>query len=233
MARLFLVNPPTDELVRTPLLSFLYLASALRRAGHEVAVLDASAPFAPRGHDEVVERALSFRAEAVGIHCKTLYAQDAYALAASFAGRGVQLVCGGPHPTVAPLEPLAHGFDFSVRGEGEETLAELCDAFDGRRPLGSVDPRAAAALPAISLGVVARGGEARLRRRRRARAQLFPPLCGAPRIDLRRPAPQNRRDLSEDRRRVRISAGLGAAQARRDRNPCRWFSIETQRAKPV
>jgi radical SAM superfamily enzyme YgiQ (UPF0313 family) len=146
MARLFLVNPPTDELVRTPLLSFLYLASALRRAGHEVAVLDASAPFAPRGHDEVVERALSFRAEAVGIHCKTLYAQDAYALAASFAGRGVQLVCGGPHPTVAPLEPLAHGFDFSVRGEGEETLAELCDAFDGRRPLGSVDPRAAAAL---------------------------------------------------------------------------------------
>ena len=32
--RVFLINPPTDETVRTPLLSFLYLAAALRRAGH-------------------------------------------------------------------------------------------------------------------------------------------------------------------------------------------------------
>ena len=46
MARIFLVNPSTDETVRSPLLSFLYLASTLRRAGHEVALLDSSAPFA-------------------------------------------------------------------------------------------------------------------------------------------------------------------------------------------
>ena len=133
MARLFLINPPTDETVRTPLLSFLYLAAALRRRGHEVAVLDASAPFAPRDPAAIAAAVLAWKPSLIGIHCKTLYVREAYALAETLAGCGVPLVCGGPHPTVVPLEPLAHGFDFSVRGEGEETLAELCDAVDGKR----------------------------------------------------------------------------------------------------
>ena len=147
MARLYLINPPTDETVRTPLLSFMYLASALRRGGHEGALLDASAPFAPKDEGAIVERAFAFEPDLVGIHCKTLYVQDAYRLARGFRGHAEKkikknffsgLVCGGPHPTVAPLEPLDHGFDFSVRGEGEETLVELCDAIDGRRALGDV-----------------------------------------------------------------------------------------------
>jgi hypothetical protein len=50
------------------------LASLLvrRRTGHEMELLDASAPFVPRGHDEIAERALAFRADA------------------SFAGHGVR-----------------------------------------------------------------------------------------------------------------------------------------------
>ncbi|HTO98045.1 MAG TPA: radical SAM protein [Myxococcales bacterium] len=138
MARLFLINPPTDETVRTPLLSFLYLAASVRRAGHEVALLDASAPFAPKDPAEIAARVLAFRPTLIGIHCKTLYVQDAYGLARAFAGCAVPLVCGGPHPTVVPLEPLDFGFDFSLRGEGEETLVELCEAVDGKRPLGAV-----------------------------------------------------------------------------------------------
>jgi radical SAM superfamily enzyme YgiQ (UPF0313 family) len=138
VARLFLINPPTDETVRSPLLSFLYLAAALRRAGHEISLLDSSAPFAPKQHAEIVERALAFGPDLIGIHCKTLYAQDAYALARSFEPQRIPLVCGGPHPTVAPLEPLSQGFQFSVRGEGEETLTELCDAIDGKGSLADV-----------------------------------------------------------------------------------------------
>jgi radical SAM superfamily enzyme YgiQ (UPF0313 family) len=135
VARLLLLNPETDEAVRTPLLSFLYLAAALERAGHEVAVLDGSAPHAPR---DFVRLAQETQPDLIGIHCKTLYVREAYALAGRLRPLGVPLVCGGPHPTVVPLEPLAHGFDFAVVGEGEETLVELCEALDGRRHLAEV-----------------------------------------------------------------------------------------------
>jgi anaerobic magnesium-protoporphyrin IX monomethyl ester cyclase len=135
VARLFLLNPKTGETVRTPLLSFLYLAAALQRAGHEVALLDLSAPEAPQ---DFLERIRDFAPDLIGVHCKTLYARETYALARELKSLCVPLVCGGPHPTVVPLEPLAHGFDYSVAGEGEETLVELCDALDGKRELSTV-----------------------------------------------------------------------------------------------
>jgi len=140
MARVFLLNPATDEPIRAPLLSFAYLAAALREAGHEVALLDASAPFAPKTPDEIAECVGAFAPTLIGIHAKTLFVQDSYTLASALRERGLDapLVCGGPHPTVAPLEPLAHGFDLSLRGEGERTLPELADAVDGSRSLKQV-----------------------------------------------------------------------------------------------
>ena len=132
MARVFLVNPPSPEPVQTPLLSFCHLAAALRTGGHEVALLDASAPFAPREHERIVELVAAFAPDLVGLHLKTLHVQPAYALAASLADR-FPLVAGGPHATIVPDEPLAHGFRWVVRGEGEDALVELADVLDGKR----------------------------------------------------------------------------------------------------
>jgi radical SAM superfamily enzyme YgiQ (UPF0313 family) len=137
MARVFLLNPPSPELVRTPLLSFCHLAASLRAAGHEVALLDASAPFAPKDADEIARAIAPFEPDLVGIHLKTLHVQPAYAVAARLADRW-PLVAGGPHATIRPDEPFAHGFAHVVRGEGEETLIELADALDGGRALGGV-----------------------------------------------------------------------------------------------
>jgi radical SAM superfamily enzyme YgiQ (UPF0313 family) len=137
VARVFLVNPPSPEPVKTPLLSFCHLAASLRAAGHEVALYDASAPFAPRAHDELEARVAAFRPDLVGLHLKTLHVQPGYALAAHLAPR-FRLCAGGPHPTVCPDEPLAHDFEFAVRGEGEEALVELADALDGKRGLADV-----------------------------------------------------------------------------------------------
>ena len=137
MARVFLVNPPSPEPVRSPLLSFCHLAAALRAGGHEVALHDASAPHAPRSHAEITERITAFAPDLVGIHLKTLHVQPAYALAAELAEKFV-LVAGGPHATIVPAEPLAHGFRWVIRGEGEDALVELADVFDGKRTAGSV-----------------------------------------------------------------------------------------------
>jgi len=137
MARVFLVNPPSPEPVRTPLLSFCHLAASLRTGGHEVALLDASAPHAPHDHAEIAARIAAFAPDLVGLHLKTLHVQPAYALAAALAER-FALVAGGPHATIVPDEPLAHGFRWVIRGEGEEALVELADALDGRRALASI-----------------------------------------------------------------------------------------------
>ncbi|MFN0249387.1 MAG: B12-binding domain-containing radical SAM protein [Kofleriaceae bacterium] len=137
MARVFLVNPPSPEPVKSPLLSFCHLAASLRGAGHEVAIHDASAPYAPRSHTEIAERIAAFAPDFVGLHLKTLHVQPAYALANDLAKRFV-LVAGGPHATIVPSEPLAHGFRWVIRGEGEDALVELADVFDGKRDASSV-----------------------------------------------------------------------------------------------
>ncbi|NVB83712.1 MAG: radical SAM protein [Kofleriaceae bacterium] len=136
MARVFLVNPPSPEPVKTPLLSFCHLAAALREGGHEVAIYDASTPFAPRGHADIAGRVRAFAPDLVGLHLKTLHVQPAYALAAALDE--FVLVAGGPHATIVPAEPLAHGFDWVIRGEGEDALVELAEVVDGKRAAAEV-----------------------------------------------------------------------------------------------
>jgi radical SAM superfamily enzyme YgiQ (UPF0313 family) len=137
VARVFLVNPPSPEPVKTPLLSFCHLAASLRAAGHEVALLDASAPFAPRTHAAIRDRVAAFAPDLVGLHLKTLHVQPAYALAAALSD--FVLVGGGPHATIVPDELFGRGFRWVVRGEGEETLVELADAIDGKRAAASIE----------------------------------------------------------------------------------------------
>jgi anaerobic magnesium-protoporphyrin IX monomethyl ester cyclase len=138
VARVFLLNPPSSEPVKTPLLSFCHLAASLRHHGHEVALLEASAPGSPRDGDEIARRIAAFVPDLVGMHLKTLHVQPAYALARAFGGKW-PLVAGGPHATVCAEEPLAHGFDYVIRGEGELALPMLADALDGKRALATVD----------------------------------------------------------------------------------------------
>ena len=152
MARVFLLNPPSPEPVRTPLLSFCHLAAALRVAGHEVAVLDASAPFAPHDVAEIRARIAAFAPDLVGVHLKTLHVQPAYAVTAELAE--FVLVAGGPHATIVPAEPLAHGFRYAIRGEGEDALCELAAVIDGTRAADSV-----AGLSWIDRGMVRHNAE--------------------------------------------------------------------------
>ena len=133
MTRVFLINPPSPEPVKTPLLSFCHLAASLRAAGHEVALIDGSAPDAPR---DLRARVDAFEPDLVGVHVKTLHVQQAYACAKELEGH--VLVGGGPHATIAPDELLANGFGYVIRGEAEDALVELAD---GRRDVAGLSWR--------------------------------------------------------------------------------------------
>lgn len=48
---------------------------------------------------------------------------------------GALIGAGGPHATIVSKEPLLHGADMVVRGEGEKTLLETVDHIQGKKKL--------------------------------------------------------------------------------------------------
>jgi len=106
-------------------LGTLYVAAALRRAGHEVTF--ANGAFLTAG--EIRRRLERFRPELVGVYSTAFGWGKALAAAADFRslpGRPF-LVAGGPYPIAAQGEGLRESGDFDavVTGEGEETAVEL------------------------------------------------------------------------------------------------------------
>ncbi len=52
---------------------------------------------------------------------------------------GIRVIVGGPHPSLAKTEVLKQSaIDVAVMGEGEETMIELLDSVEGKRPLSSI-----------------------------------------------------------------------------------------------
>ncbi len=137
MARVLLVSPPALWPRAAPLLSCAYLASSLLRAGHTVGLVDLGARHGPPPSD-LGTRVRAFAPDLVGVTLYTEAALETYALVAAARRSGERWVAGGPHATAVPEEPLRHGFDLVVRGEGERALVELAQqvAAEGSAPLG-------------------------------------------------------------------------------------------------
>jgi anaerobic magnesium-protoporphyrin IX monomethyl ester cyclase len=156
--KICLVRPPLQvpryqlAIYELPPIGLAYLASVSREAGHEVSVIDAlgEAPHHPLpGHlPHLVGRGLSFEeifarvppdTEVMGVSC--MFSQDwpyLRGLINEFRIRfpEVIIVAGGEHVTaLAELVVEESAVDFSVCGEGEETLLELLGALEaGRDP---------------------------------------------------------------------------------------------------
>ena len=139
VARVFLVNPPSPEPVRTPLLSFCHLAASLRarrargRAARRIGAVRAAATTAA-----IAARIAAFAPDLVGLHLKTLHVQPAYALA-----RGARRALAARRRRAArddrvPTSRSRTAFAGSIRGEGEEALARARRRLDGKRALAEV-----------------------------------------------------------------------------------------------
>ncbi len=150
-ARILLVYPPsqTQTHLSCPM-GMLMLAAVLERAGYSVRLLDANAAGCRLSIDEITAIAAEMRPEVIGITLLTPLVKEAYRLAESLRRCGAKLIAGGPHATLLPDEPLDHGFDAVVVGEGEPSVVEAVEAVLGRAPREGV------------LGLVYRGADGRI-----------------------------------------------------------------------
>lgn len=110
--------------IRVPPLGLLYVAGALRHAGHDV-MLDLS-------EDAEAQERLDFSdADVVGITSTTSQFKKALRLAEAAHEQGKLVIMGGPHPTSSPHETLESGYvDYVVRSEGEATAVELLSGIE-------------------------------------------------------------------------------------------------------
>ncbi|OGP51146.1 MAG: hypothetical protein A2Y79_03395 [Deltaproteobacteria bacterium RBG_13_43_22] len=134
-----LLYPPSETQRHTTCpAGLLMLAAVLEPQGFEVRLLDACAAANQRNADQVVEEIQRINPDVVGVTLVTPLVRQAYDLSERLATGGVKLIAGGPHATLLPEEPLLHGFQTVVAGEGEPTVVEAVEAVLGRIPKESV-----------------------------------------------------------------------------------------------
>ena len=120
-------------------LYFVYLAGALRAAGHDPLIYDAMTKFV--GHEEIEAKIRETSPGMVCTSAMTCSSPDAIEVmeTAKRVDPEIITVCGGVHPSFMYEEmfSLTDSIDYIVVGEGEVTIAELTDALEqGRDPAG-------------------------------------------------------------------------------------------------
>ncbi len=105
-----------------------------RKANNLLLALPTVASLTPEEHDVVLvddnihEIDYDDEVDLVGITAMTCYVNRAFEIADEFRRRGVPVVMGGPHATLAPYEALEH-VDCVVIGEAENVWATLLEDF--------------------------------------------------------------------------------------------------------
>ena len=130
MVRALLVLPPLPQPMNAPYLGQQYVAAALLSAGHAVRCLDLANAPAPVARTRLAEEVRRFRPDLIGMTLFTYNALAGYRLADMLSDGDALLIAGGPHPTVLPEEPLSHGFDLSLSGEGEHAILAVAEALE-------------------------------------------------------------------------------------------------------
>jgi anaerobic magnesium-protoporphyrin IX monomethyl ester cyclase len=152
--RIMLINPPIDSVLEegnaNPVTSFLfynsaplgllYIAAVLEQAGHTVAAIDAAAEQLNVG--STVARVQDFQPDLIGIGSFTVTFDTCKKLGLGLKAAlpQVPIVLGSYHVSLVPEEAMANPqFDVGVIGEGEETMLDLIEHYQGGRSLDSID----------------------------------------------------------------------------------------------
>jgi radical SAM superfamily enzyme YgiQ (UPF0313 family) len=150
MASIFLANAPYFLKERygrlasvgatLPHLGLLMLGAVLRKAGHLVRILDASA--LGLGYEHTLKEIQKFQPDFIALTAVTPSILKTVKLASMVkkAIPGIPIIIGGAHFTAVPEQTLTDYpvFDFGVVGEGEHTLVNLVEALAAGRSISEV-----------------------------------------------------------------------------------------------
>lgn len=136
--RVLLLNPPTAAVSREILLNLAYLAAFLRKNGHEVRIIDATAPYKPVCPDGIKKIIAEFKPNFIGVTLTITYIPQTYLFLKNLRKIGIPIVAGGPHANCQPEEVLENGVDIVAIGEGEETIFDLAEYFVGAKSLKDI-----------------------------------------------------------------------------------------------
>ncbi len=120
-------------------LGIYYLAASVRKAGHDVCVIDGEA--GKKTAQDIARKALEYGPDLVGLSSTTVAFHRALETARAIESclPTVPVAIGGPHVTMALEDVMSYPeFDFAVFGEGEETLTELLDVLAEGGDMGGV-----------------------------------------------------------------------------------------------
>ena len=106
------------------------LGAVLREEGFEIKTA-VNTFKKPLKVEDYVEIAREWGATHVGLSMYTLQVLEAYEIVKGLKELNIPIVLGGAHPSSHPVEGVRYGADIVVRGEGEETLRELCKFWKG------------------------------------------------------------------------------------------------------
>lgn len=133
-----LLNPPTAAPSSEILLNLAYLSSTLKNAGHNVLILDATAPYKKLNEEETKRRILEFEPHFIGVTLTIVYIPHTYEYLKHLKKLKIPIIAGGPHANCLPEEVLKHGTDIVAIGEGEDTILELAEYFLGEKKLKDI-----------------------------------------------------------------------------------------------
>jgi len=133
------MNPPTTAASDEILLNLAYLSSTLKKAGHELLVLDATAPYNQISEEEIKRLILEFKPNFIGVTLTITFIPQTYEFLKRLSELKIPLVAGGPHANCLPEEVIQHGVDIVAIGEGEDTILELAEYFLGKKKLKDID----------------------------------------------------------------------------------------------
>ena len=158
--KVLLINPPqvfypgSDQPAGNLPLGLMYIAAMLEKAGYKTEILDAfMSDGSSRRNGETLNVGMPFerikqeiysrKPDIVGIAgpftCQIENSVKVSSLAKQ-VDSGILTVVGGPHVTTVPKEFLeeAKSVDIAVTGEGEYTMLELAQYFEGKKQLSEI-----------------------------------------------------------------------------------------------